>query len=79
MLALAVAPVPAFTVAPVLAFAAAVVDRVPGSATLAAVLPLPVALTIAPIASSRPNAAIPAVSRLCPRGHDRRRRGAWDG
>ena len=60
-------PVPAFTVALVLAFALAVVDRAPGSATFAAVLPLPAAQPIAPITSSRPSAAIPAVSRLCPR------------
>jgi serine/threonine-protein kinase ATR len=78
-LALAVAPVPALTVAPVLAFAPAAVDRAPGSATLSAVPPIPAAVAIAPVTSSRPSAAMPAVSRLCPRGHDRRRRGAWDG
>jgi hypothetical protein len=74
-----VAPVPAFTVALVFAFAPAVLDRGPGSATLSAIPPTPAAVAIAPITSSRPNAAIPAVSRLCPRSHDRRRRGAWDG
>ena len=78
-LALAVAPVPALTVALVLALALAVVDRAPGSATLAAVLPPPATVAIAPITSSRPKAAIAAVSRWCPRSHDGGRRGAWDG
>jgi hypothetical protein len=64
-----VALVLAFTVALVPAFALATVDSVPGSATFTAVLPLPAAQPIAPITRSRPNAAIPADSRLCLRGH----------
>jgi hypothetical protein len=69
VLALTAALVLAFAAALALAFALATVDRVPGSATFAAVLPLPAAQPVAPITRSRPNDAIPAVSRLCLRGH----------